>query len=216
MGPARSAAGDRFRASAERRAAAPLAGERCPKSWCPESAASGALRPDRTIRSRLIRDADCVRARAQDLEILDILDWPEVVSSGDDRRCLVPSCEITGAPATLADKAAIARVTENRSVEGKDIASEGRRQPRHLHPSERLQAASSLPRERSSSALHRMRPRPPRCQHHRIHRGSRKHCCHRSCRSNFRHPPESMGGEICVDGARTRQMAPSSTPSCHK
>ena len=47
-----------------------------PRSSCPESAVSS------PIRSRLIQDSDSIHTRAQEPEILIILNWPEVMSSG--------------------------------------------------------------------------------------------------------------------------------------
>ena len=43
--------------------------------------ASSPIRSNETIRSRLIKDSDSFRSRAQELEILNILNWPEVMWS---------------------------------------------------------------------------------------------------------------------------------------
>ena len=45
--------------------------------------ASSPFRSIETIRSRLIKDSDSFRSRAQELEILNILNWPEVMFSAD-------------------------------------------------------------------------------------------------------------------------------------
>ena len=47
-----------------------------------ESAASSPICPDQAIQSRLLRSPARTHARAQFLEILNVLNWPEVVSSG--------------------------------------------------------------------------------------------------------------------------------------
>ena len=44
--------------------------------------ASSPIRSNQTIQSRLIKDSDSFRSRAQELEILNILNWPEVMWSG--------------------------------------------------------------------------------------------------------------------------------------
>ena len=50
--------------------------------------ASSPICPNETIQSMLIKDSDSFRTRVQELEILIILNWPEVMSSGQFRGLL--------------------------------------------------------------------------------------------------------------------------------
>lgn len=54
---------------------------------CPASAPSSPICPDQAIRSRLLGDSATIHTRAQELEILNILNGPEVIPSGLDPRC---------------------------------------------------------------------------------------------------------------------------------
>ena len=58
--------------------------------------ASSPICPKETIRSRLIKESDSFRTRAHELEILIILNWPEVVLSETQRApvglaCVLPA-----------------------------------------------------------------------------------------------------------------------------
>lgn len=54
------------------------------RSGGPESAPSNPICPDQAIQSRLVRNFDSIPTRDQGLEILTVIDWPEVTSAEPD------------------------------------------------------------------------------------------------------------------------------------
>ena len=55
------------------------------RSGHPESAASSPICPDQAIQSRLLRDSASIHTCAQELEILDVLNWPGGMCSETER-----------------------------------------------------------------------------------------------------------------------------------